>query len=643
MPEIESIQSALRRTARRLRWLRGWDGLWRGAVAGAALYLTALAVFKLLPVSYAVVGWSGVAALAVTGLGFFLGFRRPTSQIEAARWLDEREGLQQRLATALEFSGREIPGTWKTLVMTDAATLAQRVQPERLLPVRLPRLSRALVSVLAVIAALGFVPEYRTKAHVQQQADAAVIQEVGRQLTSLTRRSLEQRPPATESVRRRQEEVQELGQRLTQAKLTRDEALKDLAKTTEQLRQQAAELARNPALKRMEKAARTPGGRSPSSQAALQKQMEALQKQLGDKAVSPESADELRQQMDQLKEAAKGLTENSGGNAEALKQQLSSMASDLARKAESLGMPLPDLDDAIAALQSSQIDQFLKELEFADRDLEKLADFAKQMAELQQQAQKLGKDLAEQLKNGQGEAAVESLRRLQELLNQPGLTPEQMRQLQEEIAKAIEPGDQYGQVGEHLKKALSQSKSGQAQSARQSLAAAQKELEDLMKQMGDMESLMASLANLQKAQACVGNCQGWGKMPGLARFGGKGRGGKGVGTWANDDPWAFPDRIDDLWDNSGGQRPGLAARGQTEREASVDGHLAPTKIKGQMQPGGPMPSITLKGLSIKGESKVAYTEAVTAAQSEAQAALTQEQVPKAYRHAVRDYFDDLKE
>ncbi|MCW5557164.1 MAG: hypothetical protein KIT22_04935 [Verrucomicrobiae bacterium] len=644
MPEIESIQSALRRTARRLRWLRGWDGLWRGAVVGAALYLTALAVFKLLPVPHAVVGWSGVAAIAVTVFGFFAGFRRPTSEIEAARWLDEREGLQQRLATALEFSGREIPGTWKTLVVTDAAALAQRVQPERLLPVRLPRISRALVSVLAVIAALGFVPEYRSKAHVQQQADAAVIQEVGRQLTTLTRRSLEQRPPVAEPVRRRQEEVQELGERLTQAKLTRDEALKDLAKTTEQLRQEASELARNPALKRMEKAARTPGGQSPPSQAALQKQMEALQKQLDDKNVSPEAADQLRQQMDQLKEAAKGLADNNaGGNSEALKQQLSSMASDLARKAESLGMPLPNLDDAVAALQSSQMDQFLKELEFADRDLEKLADLARQMAQLQQQAQKLGKDLAEQLKNGQGEAAVESLRRMQELLSKPGLTPEQMQQLQEEIANAVKPGDQYGKVGEHLKKALSQSKSGQAQAAQQSLAAAQKELEDLMKQMGDLDSLMASLANLQKAQACVGNCQGWGKG-GLGGIGkSKARGGKGVGTWADDNPWAFPDGIQDLWDNSGVQRPDMAAKGQTEREASVDGSLAPTKIKGQMQPGGPMPSITLKGLSIKGESKVAYTEAVTAAQSDAQAALNQEQVPKAYRNSVRDYFDDLKQ
>ena len=55
-----------------------------------------------------------------------------------------------------------------------------------------------------------------------------------------------------------------------------------------------------------------------------------------------------------------------------------------------------------------------------------------------------------------------------------------------------------------------------------------------------------------------------------------------------------------------------------------------------------MPSLTLKGLSIKGQSKVDYVEAATAAQSDAQSALSQEKVPRAYRGAVRDYFDDLK-
>jgi hypothetical protein len=54
-----------------------------------------------------------------------------------------------------------------------------------------------------------------------------------------------------------------------------------------------------------------------------------------------------------------------------------------------------------------------------------------------------------------------------------------------------------------------------------------------------------------------------------------------------------------------------------------------------------MPSIQLRGVGIKGESAVRFTEAVTSAQSDARAALSEDQVPKAYRGAVKDYFDDL--
>jgi hypothetical protein len=71
--------------------------------------------------------------------------------------------------------------------------------------------------------------------------------------------------------------------------------------------------------------------------------------------------------------------------------------------------------------------------------------------------------------------------------------------------------------------------------------------------------------------------------------------------------------------------------------------LSPTKIKGQITPGGPMPSITMKGVSIKGTSKVQVEQMTATAQSDAQAALNQDQVPRAYQNAVRNYFDDLKE
>jgi len=95
-------------------------------------------------------------------------------------------------------------------------------------------------------------------------------------------------------------------------------------------------------------------------------------------------------------------------------------------------------------------------------------------------------------------------------------------------------------------------------------------------------------------------------------------------------------------DNSRVMRADQDPRGITERDATLNDALKPTKVKGQLSPGGQMPSITLKGVSIKGQSKVQFEEAATAAQTEAQSALNQDQVPRAYRGAVRDYFDDLK-
>ena len=70
--------------------------------------------------------------------------------------------------------------------------------------------------------------------------------------------------------------------------------------------------------------------------------------------------------------------------------------------------------------------------------------------------------------------------------------------------------------------------------------------------------------------------------------------------------------------------------------------LRPTKVRGQFSPGNRMPSVTLRNVSIKGQSKLDYEAAASTAQSDAQSALSHEQVPRAYQAAVKDYFDDLK-
>jgi hypothetical protein len=302
------------------------------------------------------------------------------------------------------------------------------------------------------------------------------------------------------------------------------------------------------------------------------------------------------------------------------------------------------LEEAIASLAASQTDQLLRDLEVAEVELEKLQAMANALAQLQMKAEQLGKDLAEQLQNGQADVAQSTLEKMVQQLQAPGLTPEQLKKMLDEVSRAIDPAGEYGKVADFLKRGAQQMERSDQPGAAQSLAQAAKELEKLAQQLGDGEAILASLEALQKAQMCVGNGQSWGQCEGPPRAGKGGGVGRGVGTWADDSRFLDIAEIKDRWDNSGVVRPDMDARGITDRgDGQLADSLVPTKVRGHMNPGGPMPSITLKGVSIKGQSKVDFTEMTTAAQSEAQAALSQEQVPRAYQGAVRDYFDDLKQ
>ena len=647
MSELQIIQATLARAARRRRVERGLRGLFVGLFVGALFLLVALAAFKLAPVSPNIVGWSGVAPILCPLVGFILGFWRKPSLAETARWVDVKQNLKERMSTALEVAETQPPGTWRDLVMHDAASHAQEIEPRKLVPFSFTKAARWAAVVLVFAAGLGFVPEYRSKASIQKQTDAKVIKEAGKQVAELTKRVLTQRPPALERTKKSLEAVSELGERLEKMSLTRSDALKDLANATEKLKDELKQIAKDPALKKMEQAARSPTGRNNDSAAGLQKQMAAMQKQLASQAQNPEALDKLQKEIEKVKEAAKDLASKTGESADAEKQKLNAALSSLAQQASQAGVELPQIDEAIAALAANNTDRFMKDIEAALNDLEKLRDMKQKLEAMQAQAQKMGKDLAEQLKNGQPEAAADTLEKLAKQLQAANLTPEQLKKILEEVSKALPEAAEYGKVSDLMKQAAKQMKDGDKPNAAQSLADAAKELKDLMQQMNDASAMMAALDNLDKASMSISQCKGWGqcegKKPGYNPFGKKP--GNGVGTWGQEGG---------EWVENFGEgtpyvdRSALDKRDQDGREKSdraqndVADKLQPTKVKGQFSPGGPMPSITLKGVSIKGTSKVAYEEAAAAAQSDAQSALSQEKVPRAYQGAVKDYFDDLK-
>ncbi len=644
MSELQVIESALQQAARRRRWVRALRGLWYGLLAGAVVSLLLIAVWHLLPLPLWTLTLAAVIPFPCALVGLAIGGWRKAPLAAVARWVDDRQHLQERLSTALEVAEEPELGAWRDLVVTDAAEHAKGLDPRRLIQFHLPRATRWALVILALGAGLGFVPPYRSKSYRQKQADEQLIKEVGRQLVDLTRRSMEKRPPALEPTQKALEAVSDLGDQFTKKAFTRSEALKDLASVAEKLKDELKEMGKDPALRKMEQAARASTGNDSQSAAGLQKQIESLQKQLGTPTGNPDALDKLKRELDKLQQAAKGLADKNHPASEAERQKLSESLSALSKQMQDMGLQLPQLDEAIQALAANQPDLVLKDLQEATLDLEKMRDMAKSLQQLQQQAERLGKDLAEQLKNGQPELAQATLQKMVSRLQSANLAPEQLQKILQEVAKAIDPAGNYGKVADRLKDATKQMEKGDKSAAAQSLQAAAKELGDLMQQMGDAQVLEASLEGLGKASMCIGSGQGWdkrtGDKPGYNPYGGAP--GGGVGTWGDPDA-QWDGKWSSHWDNSGVNRPDQEPRGQTDRgPGELSDALRPTKVKGQFKPGGQMPSITLKGVSIKGQSKVAYEEAATAAQSDAQSALSQEKVPRAYQGAVRDYFDDLK-
>ena len=625
MSEKKVIDAKIAAAARRRKLQWGWQNMWLGLLIGVCLWLAALVVYKLAPVPQTTLLWAGVIGLALPLAGLLFGLAKRFAGSDTARWLDREIGLKERLSTAVEMSDISAKNSaWSALVISDAAKAAGKIEPGKLLPLRLPKVCHWTLLVLAACVGLGFVPEHRSQAHLDQQRDSAIIEDVGQNLTELTKLQVKLSPPQLEPTEDALESVQELGREFKRGKLVRDEALAKLSRLAERLRDQSSKLGY----------ARTPN--------KMQRQLDELKKSLGDaKEAKLEQFDALKSKMDDVKDAAAGLPDPSSPEGQQARLELAQSMDDLARMAEQMGLEMPNIDEALHALESSDIDQFLKNMDFAGEDLQKMADLAKAMQNLQMQMAENGKTLGEQLENGQVPAAIESLQKMMGQLASGQLTPVQLDKMIQELQEALGPAEDYGECSKCLSDAKGKAKAGDKAGASLSLAEAAEELKKVLQR--DLENMMAALQNLERAQLAVGNCQSFGscQKPGV---GPSSKPGGGVTAWGDDSYQLTPEDLAQQWDNSGFSRPGMDARGNTDRgPGKVQDDMVSTRIKGKINPKGSMPSFTLRGMSIKGSSKVQFQEAVTAAQSDARNALNQDKVPRAYRDSVRDYFDDLKE
>ena len=644
MSEKQVIDAKIQAAVTRRKIQLGWRSMWHGLLIGVCLWLVTLVMLKLAPIPQASLLWAGIVGLALPVSGLLFGLAKRFAASDTARWLDREIGLKERLSTAVELSNGDAERSdWSALVIRDAAKAADKIEPGKLLPLRLPRMCHWTLLVLAACVGLGFVPEHRSQVYLDQQRDSAIIEDVGRNLERLTKLQVAMTPPHFDPAVESLESVQELGREFMRGKLMRDEALAKLSSLAEQLRDQSSKLGQAQTLRKLQQSAQAPRGIAQQSTAEMQRQLDELKQSLADaKDTKPEQFDELKSKMDAIKNAATGLPDAGSPKGQQARQQLAQSLSDLAKMAEQMGLELPNINEALLALEASDVDQFLKKLDISGEDLQKMADLAKAMQNLQMQMAEIGKTLGEQLEKGQVPAALESLQGMMSQLDSAQLAPDQIEKLIQELLDALEPAKKFGECSNCLSSAKEKAKAGDRAGASRSLAEAAEELKKVLQQLGDMKNMMVALQNLERAQLAVGNSQSFGpsQSPGA---GPSSRPGGGVGTWGNDSYQLSAEDLAQRWDNSGISRPGMDARGYTDRgDGKVPEDMVSTRVKGKINPKGSMPSITLRGVSIKGDSRVQFQEAVSAAQSDAHNALNQDKVPRAYRDSVRNYFDDLK-
>src|SRR5262245_28033828 len=110
MGELHIIESALRRANRRRRWMSAWAGFWKGLLVGSILWAIVYAVYKVYPIPAIWLTVAAAVAAACVLAGTVLGLCKKLTLVGTAKWLDNRQRLQERLSTALELS-RNVGGS----------------------------------------------------------------------------------------------------------------------------------------------------------------------------------------------------------------------------------------------------------------------------------------------------------------------------------------------------------------------------------------------------------------------------------------------------------------------------------------------------------------------------------------------------
>jgi hypothetical protein len=231
----------LTRFGRRLRlrdsWLLAQRWLWVACLAGALIQLAG----RIWPLEHLWI-WTLAPLAAWLLIAIDIALLRPLPPVRVARRVDAELGLKERLATALVLEGwRDGPSFHPSLIMLqrqDAFAVAQAIDPRRAFPLRWLRRPLLLAGNLAMVAVvLAVLPNPMDAVLAERAAVAQAAEEQAEKIEQLREEienAEELTPEAREEVLR---QLAELAGQLRANPGDREEALADLSKVEEALRQ----------------------------------------------------------------------------------------------------------------------------------------------------------------------------------------------------------------------------------------------------------------------------------------------------------------------------------------------------------------------------------------------------------------------
>ncbi len=629
-----AISSALAQITARLRLVRWVRHAARGALAGTILALIAvmLAHFDWLP------DWLPLEAAIPTPiiLGVLAGtittFLRPISQMDAARLAEARLGLKERLSSALEFektpqASDPEAAALRRLQLADAVAHAQSLKSVDAVPLRLPWEAKALADGLVLIALALIVPNLPVFVPPGVKIERQIVQKTGSKLEQTAKVIQKQADlQHLSGTKRAAALMQRLGQRLAAGHLDKKQAMVQMSKLTQQMRQE------------LQKTAQANSSAGAGGKSMAQAGQQLAQAMAGGQNASGSNGKQA------------GAGQKNGGSGSKSGQKAGQNGGAGAKNAASdkfSGFNVPTASKSKTSSSSRNSPQT-----HSAPEMQKAAQ-AMQQNDSQALSQQL-RQMADKIQSGkmspaeQQQAASDVQKLADALKNTP--MPE-TQQHSQAAADALKRGDKQAAASEMRKAAASAEREAQEQADQQGQQDAAQGMEDAESQMaganspGDISNDNGQPGQGQgkgKGQGSGGGSgdgDGFGNGEGLASGQGKhghgsGNGGSGGGGMSGGKPG----------DTGEGSSPvkHLGKAGDALNPKGVKLYFGKPLNAGPSKT-GPTRKVGANPNAVPGNtaSQVPYYNYVAPAQKSAESAMDKEDIPPAYRSDVRRYFNSL--